>query len=43
MEDAARVQPLPDGVIRGGAGVLQLQAACGFRAFAEHAAAGDGA
>jgi len=35
IEDAARVPP-PEGVIRGGAGVLQLQAACGFRAFAEY-------
>ena len=26
---------LPDRVMRGGATVLQLQAACGFRAFAE--------
>ena len=31
-----RVAALPDRVIRGGATVLQLQAACGFRAFAEH-------
>lgn len=36
VEDVARVQPLPDGPIRGGAAVLQLQAACGFRAFAEY-------
>jgi probable DNA repair protein len=36
VEDVARIQPLPDGVIRGGAAVLQLQAACGFRAFAEY-------
>jgi ATP-dependent helicase/nuclease subunit B len=36
IEDVARVQALPDGVIRGGAAVLQLQAACGFRAFAEY-------
>jgi probable DNA repair protein len=35
IEDAARVPP-PEGVMRGGAGVLQLQAACGFRAFAEY-------
>jgi ATP-dependent helicase/nuclease subunit B len=35
IEDAARVQALPDRVIRGGARVLELQAACGFRAFAE--------
>ncbi len=36
VEDAATVAPLPARVIRGGASVLQLQAACGFRAFAEH-------
>ena len=35
VEDVARVQP-PAGVIRGGAAVLQSQAACGFRAFAEY-------
>jgi ATP-dependent helicase/nuclease subunit B len=35
IEDIARVQPLPDVVIRGGARILELQAACGFRAFAE--------
>jgi ATP-dependent helicase/nuclease subunit B len=35
IEDVARVQALPDRVIRGGARVLELQAACGFRAFAE--------
>jgi len=35
IEDVARVQALPDSVIRGGARVLELQAACGFRAFAE--------
>jgi len=35
IEDVARVQQLPDRVIRGGARVLELQAACGFRAFAE--------
>lgn len=34
-EDAARVRELPDQVIRGGAKILELQAACGFRAFAE--------
>jgi ATP-dependent helicase/nuclease subunit B len=34
-EDSAIVPPLPDRVISGGAAVLQLQAACGFRAFAE--------
>jgi ATP-dependent helicase/nuclease subunit B len=35
IEDAERVQALPDRVIRGGARILELQAACGFRAFAE--------
>jgi ATP-dependent helicase/nuclease subunit B len=35
IEDAARVRELPDQVIRGGARILELQAACGFRAFAE--------
>jgi len=35
IEDVTPVQQLPDRVIRGGARVLQLQAACGFRAFAE--------
>ncbi len=35
IEDSARIKALPDRVIRGGATVLQLQAACGFRAFAE--------
>jgi ATP-dependent helicase/nuclease subunit B len=35
FEDTARVQPLPDRVIHGGARILELQAACGFRAFAE--------
>jgi ATP-dependent helicase/DNAse subunit B len=35
IEDVARIQALPDRVIRGGARVLELQAACGFRAFAE--------
>jgi ATP-dependent helicase/nuclease subunit B len=35
MEDAARIEVPPDVVMRGGATVLQLQAACGFRAFAE--------
>lgn len=35
LEDTARVQPLPDHVIHGGARILELQAACGFRAFAE--------
>jgi ATP-dependent helicase/nuclease subunit B len=36
VEDDVEVAALPDRVIRGGATVLQLQAACGFRAFAEH-------
>ena len=35
VEEVARVQA-PDRVIRGGAAVLQVQAACGFRAFAEY-------
>jgi ATP-dependent helicase/nuclease subunit B len=35
LEDAASVRARPDRVIRGGARVLELQAACGFRAFAE--------
>jgi len=35
IEDTARVQALPDRVIHGGARILELQAACGFRAFAE--------
>jgi ATP-dependent helicase/nuclease subunit B len=36
IEDLAPIQPLPDRVIHGGARILELQAACGFRAFAEH-------
>jgi probable DNA repair protein len=36
IEDVTRVQPLPEGAVRGGAAVLQAQAACGFRAFAEY-------
>jgi ATP-dependent helicase/nuclease subunit B len=36
IEDAAQVAPLPGGILQGGAKVLELQAACGFRAFAEH-------
>jgi probable DNA repair protein len=36
VEDDVTVAALPERVIRGGATVLQLQAACGFRAFAEH-------
>jgi ATP-dependent helicase/nuclease subunit B len=35
VEDGARIPTLPDQVVRGGAQILQLQAACGFRAFAE--------
>ncbi|WP_433964040.1 PD-(D/E)XK nuclease family protein [Tunturiibacter gelidiferens] len=35
IADTAQVQALPDRVLRGGAKVLELQAACGFRAFAE--------
>jgi ATP-dependent helicase/nuclease subunit B len=35
LADTARVQALPDQVIHGGARILELQAACGFRAFAE--------
>ncbi len=34
-EDAGQIRPLPDGVVHGGVRVLELQAACGFRAFAE--------
>ena len=34
-EDAAHLQPVPDKTVRGGAEILRLQAACGFRAFAE--------
>jgi probable DNA repair protein len=33
--DAAPLAPLPDRVVHGGADTLRLQAACGFRAFAE--------
>jgi probable DNA repair protein len=36
VQDDAAIAALPDRVIRGGAKVLELQAACGFRAFAEH-------
>jgi len=36
VEDVGTVAALPNRVIRGGAAVLQSQAACGFRAFAEH-------
>ena len=35
VEDLAPLPPLPSPKVRGGARVLQLQAACGFRAFAE--------
>lgn len=35
IEDGLGVLPLPDQVVYGGAQILQLQAACGFRAFAE--------
>lgn len=35
VEDTAQIRPLPDGVVSGGVRVLELQAACGFRAFAE--------
>ena len=36
VEDTARLSSLPDRVHPGGAEILQAQAACGFRAFAEH-------
>jgi ATP-dependent helicase/nuclease subunit B len=35
VEDHAALPLLPDEILRGGADVLRLQAACGFRAFAE--------
>ncbi|NYF80445.1 PD-(D/E)XK nuclease family protein [Granulicella arctica] len=35
VEDGSTLPPIPDQVIRGGADILRLQAACGFRAFAE--------
>jgi RecB family exonuclease len=35
-KDDVNIAALPNRVIRGGAAVLQSQAACGFRAFAEH-------
>ena len=35
MEDSEPLPLLPDRVIHGGAKILELQAACGFRAFAE--------
>jgi ATP-dependent helicase/nuclease subunit B len=34
LEDTAPVPPPPDSALRGGASILQEQAACGFRAFA---------
>jgi ATP-dependent helicase/nuclease subunit B len=34
--DDLELPPLPDRVHRGGVAILQAQAACGFRAFAEH-------
>ncbi|WP_035348881.1 PD-(D/E)XK nuclease family protein [Edaphobacter aggregans] len=33
--DVTPIPPLPDRIVRGGAEILHLQAACGFRAFAE--------
>jgi len=39
LEDFTDTTPIPhppDSVLQGGAGILQSQAACGFRAFAEH-------
>jgi ATP-dependent helicase/nuclease subunit B len=36
VADSTVVQALPDKALRGGARVLELQAACGFRAFAEY-------
>jgi len=35
VEDRSKLPPLPEQVIHGGAEILRLQAACGFRAFAE--------
>lgn len=35
IEDAAQLPELPNQIIHGGAKILELQAACGFRAFAE--------
>ncbi|WP_263385223.1 PD-(D/E)XK nuclease family protein [Granulicella arctica] len=35
IDDANSLPPTPDNIIRGGANILKLQAACGFRAFAE--------
>jgi probable DNA repair protein len=36
VEDDVQLPALPDRVMRGGAALLAAQAACGFRAFAEH-------
>ncbi len=36
VEDGGSIGALPDRPVSGGVGVLELQAACGFRAFAEH-------
>ncbi len=36
VRDTVTQPALPDGVLRGGARVLEAQAACAFRAFAEH-------
>ncbi len=36
IDDLATLPPLPDEVLLGGAEILKHQAACGFRAFAEH-------
>jgi ATP-dependent helicase/nuclease subunit B len=35
IDDSTTLPPLPDEIISGGATILKLQAACGFRAFAE--------
>lgn len=35
VTDAEKLPPLPDEEMRGGTSILKLQAACGFRAFAE--------
>jgi probable DNA repair protein len=35
IPDNTTLPPLPDGITRGGSRILQLQAACAFRAFAE--------
>ena len=35
VKDTAPILPPPDSVLQGGASILQSQAACGFRAFAE--------